>query len=52
VHVAAGQPRRRGADLAARAGFAVVAKPPIDRIRLYARERGWVNLAAGLLGGH
>jgi predicted dithiol-disulfide oxidoreductase (DUF899 family) len=31
-------------DLAQRAGFAVVAKSPIDRLRSYARERGWVNL--------
>jgi predicted dithiol-disulfide oxidoreductase (DUF899 family) len=31
-------------DLAQRAGFAVVAKSPIDRLRSYARERSWVNL--------
>jgi predicted dithiol-disulfide oxidoreductase (DUF899 family) len=31
-------------DLAQRAGFAVVAKSPIDRLTSYARERGWVNL--------
>jgi predicted dithiol-disulfide oxidoreductase (DUF899 family) len=31
-------------DLAQRAGFAVVAKSPIDRLRSYARERAWVNL--------
>jgi predicted dithiol-disulfide oxidoreductase (DUF899 family) len=31
-------------DLTQRAGFAVVAKSPIDRLRSFARERGWVNL--------
>jgi predicted dithiol-disulfide oxidoreductase (DUF899 family) len=31
-------------DLAERAGFAVVGKSPVDRLRSYARERGWVNL--------
>jgi predicted dithiol-disulfide oxidoreductase (DUF899 family) len=31
-------------DVQERAGFAVVAKSPIDRLRQYARERGWVNL--------
>jgi predicted dithiol-disulfide oxidoreductase (DUF899 family) len=31
-------------DVLERAGFAVVAKSPIDRLRQYARERGWVNL--------
>jgi predicted dithiol-disulfide oxidoreductase (DUF899 family) len=31
-------------DLAQRAGFAVVAQSPIDRLVSYARERGWVNL--------
>jgi predicted dithiol-disulfide oxidoreductase (DUF899 family) len=31
-------------DVLARAGFAVVAKSPIDRLRQYARERGWVNM--------
>ena len=32
------------ADLTQRAGFAVVAKSPVERSRAYARERGWVNL--------
>jgi predicted dithiol-disulfide oxidoreductase (DUF899 family) len=32
------------ADVLELAGFAVVAKSPIDRLRQYARERGWVNL--------
>jgi predicted dithiol-disulfide oxidoreductase (DUF899 family) len=32
------------ADLTQRAGFAVVAKSPVERLRAYARERGWVNL--------
>ena len=31
-------------DLAQRAGFAVVAKSPIDRLSSFARERGWMNL--------
>jgi predicted dithiol-disulfide oxidoreductase (DUF899 family) len=31
-------------DVLERAGFAVVAKSPIDRLRQYARERGWVHL--------
>jgi predicted dithiol-disulfide oxidoreductase (DUF899 family) len=31
-------------DLVQRAAFAVVAKSPIDRLRSFARERGWVNL--------
>jgi predicted dithiol-disulfide oxidoreductase (DUF899 family) len=31
-------------DLAQRAGFAVVAKSPVDRLSSFARERGWVNL--------
>jgi predicted dithiol-disulfide oxidoreductase (DUF899 family) len=31
-------------DVLERAGFAVVAKSPIDRLRQYARERGWVNM--------
>jgi predicted dithiol-disulfide oxidoreductase (DUF899 family) len=31
-------------DVAQRAGFAVVAKSPVGRIRAYARERGWSNL--------
>jgi predicted dithiol-disulfide oxidoreductase (DUF899 family) len=31
-------------DLVQRAGFAVVAKSPVDRLRSYASERGWVNL--------
>jgi predicted dithiol-disulfide oxidoreductase (DUF899 family) len=31
-------------DLVQRAGFAVVAKSPIDRLRSFAEERGWVNL--------
>ena len=31
-------------DLLRRAGFAVVAKSPIDRLRSFALERGWVNL--------
>ena len=31
-------------DLMQRAGFAVVAKSPIDRLRSYARDRGWTNL--------
>jgi predicted dithiol-disulfide oxidoreductase (DUF899 family) len=31
-------------DVLERAGFAVVAKSPIGRLRQYARERGWVNL--------
>ena len=30
-------------DVLERAGFAVVAKSPIGRLRQYARERGWVN---------
>ncbi len=32
------------ADVVQRAGFAVVAKSPVGRLRLYARERGWVNM--------
>ena len=31
-------------DLMQRAGFAVVAKSPIDRLRSYARDRGRTNL--------
>jgi predicted dithiol-disulfide oxidoreductase (DUF899 family) len=31
-------------DVLERAGFAVVAKSPIERLRQYARERGWVNM--------
>jgi predicted dithiol-disulfide oxidoreductase (DUF899 family) len=31
-------------DLAQRAGFAVVARAPADRIGAYARQRGWANL--------
>jgi predicted dithiol-disulfide oxidoreductase (DUF899 family) len=31
-------------DVAERAGFAVVAKSPIDRLRQYGRERGWMNM--------
>jgi predicted dithiol-disulfide oxidoreductase (DUF899 family) len=31
-------------DVLERAGFAVVAKSPIGRLRQYARERGWVNM--------
>ncbi len=31
-------------DLVQRAGFAVVAKSPIDRLRSFAEERGWVKL--------
>jgi predicted dithiol-disulfide oxidoreductase (DUF899 family) len=31
-------------DVLERAGFAVVAKSPIDRLREYARQRGWVNM--------
>jgi predicted dithiol-disulfide oxidoreductase (DUF899 family) len=31
-------------DVQERAGFAVVAKSPVGRLREYARERGWVNL--------
>ncbi len=30
-------------DIMQRVGFAVVAKSPIERIRAYARTRGWVN---------
>jgi predicted dithiol-disulfide oxidoreductase (DUF899 family) len=32
------------ADVAQLAGFAVVAKSPIGRLRAFARERGWANL--------
>jgi len=31
-------------DILQRAGFAVVAKSPIGRLRQYARERGWANM--------
>jgi predicted dithiol-disulfide oxidoreductase (DUF899 family) len=31
-------------DMVQRAGFAVVAKSPIGRLRRYAKERGWVNM--------
>ncbi len=31
-------------DVLERAGFAVVAKSPIGRLRQYARDRGWVNM--------